>query len=230
MKEKNKDLKSMLFGFSIIALYLLGSEMFLFIIENIGINYSNLSVNSKIIISSIYEFSITLIILYIYRKDFIPDLKNYIKKFREYFNKYFKYWIIAIVLMLISSMLIKPFTYTDTSANQEAVNSLIKNVPIYAIFTTVIIAPLLEESVFRLSFRKIFMHTNFLYIFFSGFIFGALHVLGSMKRISDLLFILPYSMPGFVFAYTYTKSKNICVPMGLHLFHNFVSVMLQMFL
>ena len=32
------------------------------------------------------------------------------------------------------------------------------------------------------------------------------------ENLIDLLFIIPYSIPGFIFAYVYTKSKNIFIP------------------
>ena len=102
--------------------------------------------------------------------------------------------------------------------------------PIYTLIVTVLIAPILEELVFRISFRKIFAHTNFLFIFFSGLFFGGMHVLGSLDNLIDLLFIIPYSIPGFMFAYLYTKSKNIFNPISLHFIHNAIMMILQILL
>ena len=71
---------------------------------------------------------------------------------------------------------------------------------------------------------------NILFIFFSGLIFGGMHVIGTLEHLVDLLFIIPYSIPGFVFAYVYTKSKNICVPISLHFIHNGIMMSLQILL
>ena len=63
----------------------------------------------------------------------------------------------------------------------------------------------------------------------SGLIFGALH-LTVATSLKELLFIIPYSIPGFIFAYTLTKSKNIFVPISLHTMHNTLMILLQLLL
>jgi membrane protease YdiL (CAAX protease family) len=50
--------------------------------------------------------------------------------------------------------------------------------------------------------------------------FGAFHVLGSYDSAIDLLYIIPYSIPGIVFASIMYKTKNICFPVFLHFVHN----------
>jgi membrane protease YdiL (CAAX protease family) len=52
----------------------------------------------------------------------------------------------------------------------------------------------------------------------------------SYEHLTDLLFIIPYSIPGFIFAYVYTKSKNICIPISLHFIHNGIMMSLQILL
>ena len=56
-----------------------------------------------------------------------------------------------------------------------------------------------------------FAKTDILFIFFSGFMFGLMHIVGNFNNITDLLFLIPYSIPGFIFAYCYKKSNNIFV-------------------
>ena len=132
--------------------------------------------------------------------------------------------------MIISNAIITLFTTTDTSENQKIIINQLKTAPIYTFCTTVLLAPILEELVFRLSFKKIFAHTNFLFILFSGLMFGCMHVVGNLNNLTDFLFIIPYSIPGFIFAYIYSKSKNICVPISLHLIHNLIMICFQMIL
>jgi membrane protease YdiL (CAAX protease family) len=131
---------------------------------------------------------------------------------------------------LNSNLIITIFTTTDIANNQESIIETLKVAPIYTFILTVFVAPILEELVFRLSFRKIFPHSNKLFIFFSGLIFGGMHVIGTSEHLVDLLFIIPYSLPGFIFAYVYTKSKNIFVPISLHFIHNGIMMSLQILL
>lgn len=230
MNENKKDLKNMILGFGVIALYLVASLFSLNILSIFNINYNNFSLLGKAIYAISYEALLTSIIIYIYRKDFIPNLKQFIKNNSEYFKKYIKYWFLTVILMILSNSIVTMFTKANIATNQEIIVNTLKKAPIYIFITTVFIAPILEELVFRLSFRKIFSHSNFLFILFSGFIFGSMHVIGSLSNITDLLFIIPYSIPGFIFAYTYTKSENICVPISLHFIHNGVSMCLQIIL
>ena len=229
-KKMNKDWKNMLIGFGVILLYLVLSSLSQEFIELFGINYSNLNFVVKQIYSLLYEASLISIIIYIYRKDLIPCFKDFIKNNVSYFKKYIKYWFLSLALIMLSNLIIINFTTTEVSANQEYILEVLKQAPIYTFITTVIFAPILEELVFRLSFRKIFAHTDILFIIFSGLIFGSMHVLGSLKSLTDLLFIIPYSIPGFVFAYTLCKSKNVCVPISLHFIHNGISMCLEILL
>ena len=209
MNENKKDLKNMILGFGVIALYLVASLFSLNILSIFNINYNNFSLLGKTIYAISYEALLTSIIIYIYRKDFIPNLKQFIKNNSEYFKKYIKYWFLTVILMILSNSIVTMFTKANIATNQEIIVNTLKKAPIYIFITTVFIAPILEELVFRLSFRKIFSHSNFLFILFSGFIFGSMHVIGSLSNITDLLFIIPYSIPGFIFAYTYPLRQSI---------------------
>lgn len=229
-KEKNYDLRDMFIGFGVLFLYLIASAMPYDFIEIFGVNYDNLSLMARQIYLILYEVFLTLIIVYIYRKDFIPNFKDFIKNNITYFKKYIKYWFIMLGLMVTSNLIITMFTTTMTSENQQAIVDTLGKAPIYTFILTVFVAPILEELVFRLSFRKMFKHTNILFILFSGLFFGGMHVLGTLSNPIDLLFIIPYSIPGFIFAYIYSKSKNICIPMSLHFIHNGIMMSLQILL
>ena len=226
-KQKNLELRNMIKGFGVIFLYLIGSALVYDFIGIFGITYNNLNIIIKQIYLILYELLLTLIIVYIYRKDFIPNFKKFIKNIKEIFNKYIRYWFLMLGLMILSNSIITLFTTTMTSENQQTIIDTLGKAPIYTLIVTVLVAPILEELVFRISFRKIFAHTNFLFIIFSGLFFGGMHVLGTLENLVDLLFIIPYSIPGFIFAYLYTKSKNICVPIMLHFIHNGILVQYQ---
>lgn len=229
-KEKNNDLKNALMGCGVIFLYLIATAIPNELLSIFGIDYNNLNTIFKTIYLALYQILLTLLIIYIYRKDFIPNFKDFIKNNITYFKKYIKYWFIMLVLMITSNLIITMFTTTNISTNQETINETLKLAPIYTFIVSVFVAPILEELVFRLSIRKIFAHTNILFILVSGLIFGSMHVLGTCENLIDLLFIIPYSIPGFIFAYIYTKSNNICIPISLHFIHNGVLMTLQIIL
>ena len=144
-----------------------------------------------------------------------------------------QYWALAFSLMLISNMVIVTLFPNSIATNQEIINNNLMVAPFYMVVSAVLFAPFLEEVIFRLGFRYIFK-TDVLFIIASGLVFGSLHVIGSYQNLIDLIYIIPYSIPGFIFAYTLVKSKNIFIPISLHLFHNgimmFVQVVLLLFI
>lgn len=226
--EKNKDLKNALTGTFVIILYSIFTDLLISLLKVFNINYNNFNTISKCVFVALSEIILTLIIILIYKNDFIPNFKDFIKNIKSYFDKYIKYWFLTLGLMIMSNLIITLFTTSEISNNQEMIVETFKKLPIYTIIVTIVVAPFLEELVFRMSFRKIFAHSNILFIFFSGFIFGGLHVITSLTSLNNLLFIIPYSIPGFMFAYLYTKSNNIMVPIMLHFVHNSVMMLMQL--
>ncbi len=227
MEKKRINIKSILTGIGVILLYFISSSIYIDVLNLFGVDYNKLSITVKSIYLGFYELILTLIIVYIYKKDFIPNLKDFIKNNTKYFKEYIKYWFMMLGLMMIVNILITNFTTSLTSNNQQAIMENLKIAPIYTFVVTVFIAPVLEELVFRLSFRKIFYKNDILFIIISGLVFGSLHVLGSFNAPIDLLFIIPYSIPGFIFAYIYCNSKNICVSMSIHFIHNGIMLLLS---
>ena len=217
-----KELKNFLVGISVVLFYLLSSYLGLFILKIFNINPNNFNMIQKIIYNLVFEIIILSIIIFIYRKDIVHDFKHFKKC---HFSKYIRFWFAALGLMMISSIVINMFTNISTSTNQEIVEDTFYKAPIFTTILTILFAPILEELVFRLSFRKMFK-TDKLFIIFSGLFFGFLYV-SQPNSLLELLYIIPYSIPGCIFAYTLVKSKNIFVPIGLHMMHNTLMIILQ---
>ncbi|MDO4963178.1 MAG: type II CAAX endopeptidase family protein [bacterium] len=226
-KENSKNIKSILIGIGVIILYLIIYSLSIDFLSIFGINYYELSNPIRQLYLTLYDLSFALIIIYIYKKDFIPNFKDFKQNFGKYIEKYIKYWLLALILMIISNSIITNFTTENVAQNQQSIIDLIKIFPIYSIISIVLIAPLTEELIFRLSIKKIFKNSDILFIIFSGIIFGSLHVITTLQNTSDLLFIIPYSIPGFIFAYCYTKSKNIFTTITLHSIHNTFMLIIQ---
>ncbi len=221
--KKNKEA---LISLIVFIAYLLLSNYSSNVLTFLG--YKNLNTTLKIIISLFYNLFILLGVIFIYLKIIVKDFKDFKENLKYYVNNYCKYWILVIGLMLISNIIVSSISNITTPTNQEYIIKLLEKYPIYTLISTIIIAPILEELIFRLSFRKIFKN-DLLFILLSGLVFGILH-LSVAKTLSELLYIIPYSIPGFIFAYTLKKSNNILVPISLHMFHNTVLTIIQLIL
>lgn len=223
IKEK---LKQPILGLCVVISYFIYSYFQTVPLSLLGINYYNLSMFNKIVYLMVTELIYLLILFFIYRKEYIRDFKDYVKNFKNYMPKYMEYWALAFSLMLISNFIIITLFPNSVATNQEAINDTLVKAPFYMIVSAILFAPFLEETIFRFSFRKIFKN-DLVFIILSGLVFGGLHVIGSFNNLIDLIYIIPYSIPGAVFAYTLVKSKNIFIPMSLHFFHNGIMIFIE---
>lgn len=173
-------------------------------------------------------FSLMLVITlgYFFKDLIIKSYKDIKKNHLKHFKKYFVFWFYMLGLMMISNLLIAFINGGELPQNEAMIRELFNASPIYIYVAAVLIAPFLEELVFRAGLYYI-IKNKYIFILASGLAFGAIHVLPSLESSLELLYIIPYSIPGFVFAYTLYDSKNIFVPMGLHFVHNGVLMALQ---
>ena len=131
--------------------------------------------------------------------------------------------------MVVSNIVISLFFKGANANNENTIRELIGLYPLYMFFSVSIEAPFVEELIFRQSIKNIF-HNKWLFIIISGLLFGSMHVFGDFKNITDLLYIIPYSTPGIIFAYMLEDSDNIYVPMSFHFIHNGILISLQFIL
>lgn len=115
--------------------------------------------------------------------------------------------------------------------NQAAIENELMNFPIkpWLYLHMILVAPILEELVFRKAFMDLFFKKNsficnIFAIFLSGMIFGFLHE----RRLS--WYFVFYSMSGVILGFVYRYSRDIRLPMGVHVVNNLVSVLLSIFI
>lgn len=228
-EELKERFKSIGIGLGVFGLY-----YFLPYLQSIpfniyGINPNDLPIEVKIIYLISFYILLAALIVLIYNKKVSKDFEDMKKNSIKYFNKYIKYWLIGMGVMMISNLIIKLFIDPNLPNNEQTIRDIFGISPIYIFFSAVIYAPIVEELVFRYSFKKIFSN-KWIFIILSGLIFGGMHVFNNFENLTDLLYIIPYSAPGIVFAYMLEKSDNVFVPISFHFIHNGILISLQFFL
>lgn len=172
-------------------------------------------------VAHLLEYLIILTILIIY---FHKDLKimfNYFKKnYKDYFKKIYYLYPITLVFMLIINSLIS-LKYSLPS-NELAIRALITKYPFYSILTTTLLAPIIEELVFRLSFNEI--KSKVFYLILTSLIFAFVHI----SSMSEMLYLIPYFALGFCLGLTYQKTGNIIPAILTHIFHNLIVLLMIM--
>lgn len=201
-------------------LYFIYFELIVMLINCLGFNYNNFSYNKKVLLLFISNFLFMIYLLIIYRLELKDDLKDYKKNFKDYINKYFIYYVIGVALMAGSNLILQKITGLELSGNESTLRELIKSIPIYMGFSTVLYAPFVEEIIFRKSIRNVTKNKK-VFVLLSGFIFGILHIT-SFSNVKEIIMGIPYIIMGIDFAVIYVKSNNIFTTMIFHLFHNLI--------
>ncbi len=227
--EKAK-VKNFFVGLFVFILYFVATLNQELPLKLLHINYQAWNDYWLIFYSLIYELVLIGIIIAIYYKELKEQLQEYIRHANDYLKKYIKYWFIALGGMYVSNLIILSFFQNGIAGNEESVRQLLNYFPIYTFIASVVLAPFLEEIIFRYSFRKVCLQGKWIFIILSGLIFGGMHVVGNVQVWEDVLYLVPYSIPGIVFAYTLVKSDNIFVPITLHTIHNGILISMQIFL
>lgn len=215
-------------GIGLVFLYFFFPSIIILLLNYIGIFPDKFSTFGKVTYLLLVELILLCIVILGLKKDLVKNFKDFKKDFKMYFEKYHIYWFVMLFLMFISSMFVSLFT-PCLPQNEELIRESLTSGTaefIYILISSVLIAPLMEEFIFRASIRKI-IPLKWIFILVSGLFFGSMHVIGLANNLVDYLYILPYSIPGFVLAYTYVKSENIFVPISIHMVHNGVMLLLQ---
>jgi len=210
-----------------ILLYILYQSNFLIsLISLLGLNIYKFSKTLKLITLFINDFIYLFIIFIMFKNEFKEGLKKFKKEPIDNSLIAVKCWTIGCLIMIVSSALISIIVGKELSGNEEALRQSIKMAPAYMFFTCSIMAPVFEELVFRRSLYSFIKH-RWILVITSGVLFGLLHIIGTYQGPLDLLYVIPYGAMGSCFAYLLSKTKNITLPIMVHMIHNTILVTMQ---
>ena len=130
--------------------------------------------------------------------------------------------------MLISNTIISFVLKAGGPQNEKLVQNMISSSPWIMLIAAGIIAPIIEELIFRKGFKKAFPN-KYLFVILSGVIFGLLHVV-SAKTLLEALYIIPYSSLGIAFAITYYKTDTVFSSIFVHILHNSILIIFALFI
>ena len=218
--ENKTYLKTFLIGACVLLFYFVASTIPPIVYELFNID----SPTIRAIFILIFQLLMIIAIIYVYRVEIKEQFIKFKKYMKFYMKNYIKFLFLSFGLVLITNLIIMGIRGSGVAQNQETIIGLAESLPIFTVILAVLYAPILEELVFRLAIRKICGKHNVLFIILSGTIFGALHVIGLAEAWQDYLFIISYSIPGCIFAYTLYKSENIFVPIALHTVNNLIAM------
>lgn len=226
MKISDK-IEKIIIGSIFFILFFVFNNFVSLLLKALHIDISSLPSIVRQIVSILISLIIPILMFIVYRKDLIKDFKKIKDNYRTYIEVTVLAYTIGMILMAISNLIIQLGFKVGIAANEQGVRDLLGTLPIYMTVSACLIGPFEEEMLFRKIFRDIF-DNKFLFITLSGLIFGLLHVVGVSNNLMEMIYFVPYGILGGTFAYIYTKTDNIWIPILVHIIHNTLLVSIQL--
>lgn len=184
-----------------------------------NIDVKNISDSMSVVLSTFSNIVLLLILVLIFFKDLKREWKIFKEKLGENLDIGFRYWFLGLIGMMVSNIIITFVFKGGQAGNEETVQTMITALPWLMLIDAGLLAPIIEEIVFRKTFKDAFKN-KWVFVFTSGVFFGLLHIIGNVTTWTDILFIVPYSCLGISFALCYQKTNSIYTPIFMHMFHN----------
>lgn len=216
MNSKLFNFKSLLKGIGYLVLFIILPSI-ISIPFNFIQNQNNLVYNLQTIITYII-ISIIFILLS------LKDIKHGLKTFnKQILKKSLLYWLIGLIIMIVSSNIIE-FIGVELPVNEELNRGNLYEYPITQIIVSIIFAPIIEEIIFRQSFKDLSSNKH-IYAIFTGLFFGLMHLPDALTNTTMLIHLIPYASCGIAFGYIYKDTDNIIATMVPHSLHNLISIL-----
>ena len=170
-----------------------------------------------------------------------PDI---LKEGKDFKNKPKTLLLIPLGILLVFLLdqtlmqnIVQPFIWkisggTKENANTEKVFEMIRNNPIFMVFLTCVFGPVLEEVLYRYTLFGLIGKKNkpAAYII-TALLFGLQHVIDAGVYGGDVrqfINIGSYMVFSFIMSGLYSKTKNLCIPIIIHITTNSIGVAMML--
>ena len=147
--NKTMDKKKALHLILIFILFYFSSLFQYIPIILLKINIKTMSNECAILLNLFSNLCMLTILFIIYRKALKKDFKNFTKNLYENLDIAIKYYLLGVLGMVITNLFINIVLQGGGSNNEKIVQNMIGTMPYLMILIAGIIAPIIEEIVFR---------------------------------------------------------------------------------
>ena len=191
MLDDNKKLFIIIRGIIVFLIFWFSAYFQYIPIKLFHLDIQNLSPSMNVVLSTFSSLIVVFFLFFIYRKELRIEFKKFKSKFWENLDIGFRYWMIGLIIMMVSNFIIN-FVFKAGEANNEtALQEMIKSLPWLMVIDAGLLAPFNEEIVFRKIFKDVIRNPIIL-VSICSIVFGAAHVVGSASTCLDYLYIIPY--------------------------------------
>ena len=220
MNSKTFNIKAFLKGIGYLVLYIILPSLISIPFSSL-LNKNNLTYN---LITLLINLLTTIIFIIIFYKTIKKDFKSLnLNKFK----KAFLYWLFGAILMIVSSTIIS-LIGIPLPSNETTNRTQFDLYPIIQIISSILFIPIIEELIFRLSFKDLSSNKH-IYAIFTGLFFAIMHLPDAFTNPIMLIHLIPYASVGIAFGYIYKNTDNIIPSITSHSLHNLLTI-LQLFI
>lgn len=226
--KREKIINYVKFAVILYLFFNLGSIV-VFIFKGLGFNTSIFDGSDVAYLNALVELILLFIVYLLYHRILKKDLNSFKLNYKDYMNKICVYFAVflglkigfALVSGILSALLGVPIS---SSENQNIIDSITNNAPVMMFISTCILAPFVEEGIFRLGLRSV-IKEKYLFIAISGLVFGFMHIFPTeLPLYVALIQSIVYVAMGICLAYMYTETDNIWITIIIHALNNFLSM------
>lgn len=178
--------------------------------------------NTAIIYTITYLFP-TIFLIYKWRRPLKDEFSSFKESFKKDFLKVFLVYLLFTLMCYTTNNMLYQLI-GDIASNETAIRNELNSSPLIIAIIFIFLAPISEELIFRFNFRNTLKTPKRRYII-TSILFALMHIAVSTELIF-LLYLIPYLFLSLGLGYSYYKSDNIFMSIIIHIFHNFINIML----
>lgn len=162
-----------------------------------------------------------------FKKDLIDNAKSFRNDFRHNWLNLLIVTTVFIVLLYISNYLVIKYI-GRLSFNEIIARNQLYSSPILMGINLVLLAPLIEEIIYRLPYKKVEKH-KLLNFFVYSLVFALAHI-AITNGAKEFWYLIPYTFLSMSISYSFYKTNNIYMSIIVHILNNFINVVIILFL
>lgn len=186
------------------------------------LNTLNLSGNLGLSIRLVLNFVLLAVIVFLYKDDLAKEYKDFRKNRKKNLLSGLGILVIGYVMYGLSSLLIYAINPSIEDVNDIGITAIFNSAPILLFINTMFFYPIVEELVFKKSFKDIITN-KWLFVIITGILNSFFqYALISYNDYLAFVYIIPNCFFAMAFSYMYYKTDNIFTSITYRMLYNLI--------
>lgn len=212
----NKKIQAFLSSLTVIFLYFLWPYFVSLITKSLGV-----STTTSLIIKFLANFALLFIVAFIYRESIKNNVKSFKKDWKKNFKKIVLTFVFACVIFYALKMLIVLLFPDVVFEDATSLAKEFSKFPALLIISTLFYYPVIEELVFKRTFKEL-INIKWFFIIATALLNASFQVLLTASNSLSLVTILPNFMFYATLSYIYYETDNLLIAISVRVFYNLI--------